>query len=85
MSYIDEGEPAPLLLPFFLRLVGAVVAWRIGLYARSKQADERCFFLFLLYYYEKLPLLLGRGHSKPPARSSTQSWPPTVARRRPRG
>jgi hypothetical protein len=50
MSYRDEGELAPLLLPFFLRLVGAVVAWRIGLYARSKQADESVSFSF--YYYD---------------------------------
>lgn len=72
MSYRDESES-------FLRLVGVMVAWQIGLYARSKQADESDALFFFFYCYEKLPLLLGRRRSKPPVRSSTQSWPPTVA------
>jgi hypothetical protein len=40
MSYRDEGE-------LFLRLVGVVVAWRIGLYARSR-LTKVMFFLYLL-------------------------------------
>ena len=38
MSYRDEGEP-------FLRLVGVVVAWRIGLYARSRLTKVMLFSL----------------------------------------
>src|SRR6266576_406776 len=63
MSYRDEGELAPLSLPSFLRLVGVMVAWRIGLYARSKQADESDVFSFFF--------LLRKA-------AVTSSWPATL-------
>ncbi len=79
MSYADEGEPYRILPSLGRRHSG--VADRA---LCAQHADENGAFLF--YYYEKLSLpLLGPRHSRRPARSSTQSWPLTVARRRPRG
>jgi hypothetical protein len=74
MSYRDEGE-SPLLLACFFRLVGVVVAWRIGLYARSRLMlfsfsfiiiTKSCRYFFLAGDTGNLPRAVPRSLGHPP-------------------